>query len=66
VRRLVRFQSDESRAVVPLFVVPCCLLGTGDLPRKVQVFQRVVLHGEAGSGMHSHLGDAGFTRLRWI
>jgi hypothetical protein len=32
----------------------------------VQAFQRVILHGEAGSGMHSHSGEAGFTSLWWI
>jgi hypothetical protein len=30
-----------------------------------QAFQRVILHGEAGSGIHSHLGEAGFTQLWW-
>jgi hypothetical protein len=32
--RLVSFQNDWSSAVLPLFVVPCCLLGSGVLPRK--------------------------------
>jgi hypothetical protein len=27
---------------------------------------RVILHGEAGSGMLSHLREAGLTRLWWI
>jgi hypothetical protein len=26
----------------------------------------VILHSEAGSGMHSHLKEAGLTRLWWI
>jgi hypothetical protein len=29
-------------------------------------FCRLVLHGEAGSGMHSHLREAGLTWLWWI
>jgi hypothetical protein len=33
---------------------------------RVQVFQKVILHGEAGSGMHSHLREADFTWLWWI
>jgi hypothetical protein len=34
--------------------------------RRVLRFQRVILHGETGSGMHSHLREAGLTRLWWI
>jgi hypothetical protein len=30
---------------------------------RAQEFQKVILHGEAGSGMHSHSREAGFTRL---
>jgi hypothetical protein len=30
------------------------------------MFQRVILHGEAGSRMHSHSIVAGFTQLWWI
>jgi hypothetical protein len=33
---------------------------------RVLRFQRVILHGEAGSGMHSHLREAGLTWLWWI
>jgi hypothetical protein len=29
-------------------------------------FQRMILHGEARAGMHSHLREAGFTQLWWI
>jgi hypothetical protein len=32
----------------------------------VQVFQRVILDGEAESRMYSHLGEAGFIWLWWI
>jgi hypothetical protein len=32
----------------------------------VWVFQRVILDGEAGSGTHYRLGEAGFTWLWWI
>jgi hypothetical protein len=38
----------------------------GLLLRKGTVFQRVILHSEAGSGMHSHSREAGFTQLLWI
>jgi hypothetical protein len=30
------------------------------------MFQRVILHGEAGSGTHSHSREAGLTQLWWI
>jgi hypothetical protein len=30
------------------------------------MFQRVILQGEAGSGMHSNLREAGLTQLWWI
>jgi hypothetical protein len=30
------------------------------------MFWRVILNGEAESGMHSHLGEGGFTWLWWI
>jgi hypothetical protein len=33
---------------------------------RVQAFQRMILDGEAGSGKHSHSGEAGFTQLWWI
>jgi hypothetical protein len=32
----------------------------------VQAFWREILHGEAGSGMHSHSREAVFTWLWWI
>jgi hypothetical protein len=38
----------------------------GSCQGRVQAFWRVILHGEAGSGMHSHLREAGFTQLWWI
>jgi hypothetical protein len=30
------------------------------------MFWKVILNGEAESGTHSHLGEAGFTWLCWI
>jgi hypothetical protein len=33
---------------------------------RVLRFQRVILHSEAGSGMHSHFREAGLTWLWWI
>jgi hypothetical protein len=30
------------------------------------MFHRVILHGEARSGMHSHSREAGLTRQWWI
>jgi hypothetical protein len=33
---------------------------------RAQAFQRVVLHGEAGSGTHLNSEEAGFTWLWWI
>jgi hypothetical protein len=38
----------------------------GSCQGRAQVFQRVLLHGEAGSEMHSHLREASFTQLWWI
>jgi hypothetical protein len=34
IHRLVSFQSDYSRVVVPLFMVSCCLRGSRVLPKK--------------------------------
>jgi hypothetical protein len=38
----------------------------GSCWQKVQEFQRVILYGEAGSGMHSHSREADFTQVWWI
>jgi hypothetical protein len=38
----------------------------GSCWERAQAFQRVILHGEAGLGMHSHSKEAGFTWLWWI
>jgi hypothetical protein len=38
----------------------------GTCQERAQAFRRVILHGETGSGTHSHLGEAGFTWLWWI
>jgi hypothetical protein len=38
----------------------------GSCGGRAQAFQRVMLHGETGSGMLSHSREAGFTWLWWI
>jgi hypothetical protein len=58
VHRLVSFWSDYSVLLVSWEVGSC--------QGRVQAFRRVILHCEAGSGMHSHLREAGFTQLWWI
>jgi hypothetical protein len=38
----------------------------GSFQGREWMFQRMILHGEARSGMHSPSREAGFTRLWWI
>jgi hypothetical protein len=50
----------------PFVLGPLLFSGKGSLLREGARFQRVILQGEAGSGMHSHLREAGLTGLWWI
>jgi hypothetical protein len=64
--RLVSFQSDYSRVVIPSFMSPAVSWEADTCLGRVWEFWKVILHGEVGLGMHSRLREAGFTQMWWI
>jgi hypothetical protein len=65
--RLVSFQSDWSMSdICGQLWSPIFSWEAESCWGRAWAFQRVILHGEAGSGTYSHLKEAGFTWLWWI